>query len=611
MNQSSYKKLVLAAAVSVLFACGDQALNGGGDTPPSVTPPPGDGLEAQIPATGAFPKARNGDTLLGNPNYPAISYGPFRTTVRDEANVPSVEELKEDLRIMEAMGIKVLRTYNTQGFSDTAKLLVAIDELMAEDANFEMYVMLGIWIEALNSWTDQPVIHDQESPNNDLEMAAAIEMVKQYPEIIKVMAVGNEAMVHWAPYHVVPAIILDRVNELQQLKRDGDIPADVWITSSDNFASWGGENDYKNDDLAALIAAVDYISMHTYPFHDTHYNNEFWLVPEDEQQLSVMERVDSAMVRAHDYALSQVELVQDHMQSLDLAKQIHIGETGWSSYTNYLYGEAGSKAADEYKQKAYYDSMRSWSEEWGASLFFFQAFDEPWKGDQNNPGDSEKHFGLIDIEGNAKYVIWDMVDNGVFDGLTRGGMEIVKSFGGVEQNVLDTVVAPDNASGPIEGDVFEVLGTALLQGGLATGWEGTAWAGVDEATAILTLATPPTGGTKKDWGWGASIVPTGAAFDLTGFENGVLEFEIKGTTTTNIQIGFKTGRWDLGNETSNYVIFGPSGNPVTTTWTKYSIPVAELNSGNANFADVSNIFYFQGTVDDGGEMEVKNIVFKK
>ncbi|MGR5456455.1 hypothetical protein ACPV5N_21460, partial [Vibrio alfacsensis] len=97
------------------------------------------------------PKARNGDTLLGNSSYQAISYGAFRTTERNEANVPSIAELKEDLRILKALNIKILRTYNTQIFSDTDKLLTAIAELKAEDTTFEMYVMLGVWIDALNS----------------------------------------------------------------------------------------------------------------------------------------------------------------------------------------------------------------------------------------------------------------------------------------------------------------------------------------------------------------------------------------------------------------------------------------------------------------------------
>ncbi len=55
------------------------------------------------------------------------------------------------------------------------------------------------------------------------------------------IAVGNEAMVKWATaYYVQPSVILKWVNHLQDLKKKGELPKDLWITSSDNFASWGG-----------------------------------------------------------------------------------------------------------------------------------------------------------------------------------------------------------------------------------------------------------------------------------------------------------------------------------------------------------------------------------
>jgi hypothetical protein len=61
-------------------------------------------------------------------------------------------------------------------------------------------------------------------------------------------------------------------------KKVGKLDANLWITSSDNFASWGGgDPEYHVPDLEKLIKAVDYISMHTYPMHDTHYNPTFWV----------------------------------------------------------------------------------------------------------------------------------------------------------------------------------------------------------------------------------------------------------------------------------------------------------------------------------------------
>lgn len=613
MKSNFIKSIALVGIAALLSACGTETnteTTNKNITSDEIV------LTAQPQATGNFPTAKNGDTLLGNPDYPAISYGAFRTTSRTEVNVPSVSEIKEDLLLMEAMGFKILRTYNTQGFSDTANLLVAIDELNDADENFEMYVMLGIWIDALNSWTDQATDPEQNNPANYLEVAKAVEMVNQYPDIIKVLAVGNEAMVHWAPYHVSPTIILEHVTELQAKKANGDVPQNVWITSSDNYASWSGLGDYNHPDLAKLVEAVDYVSLHSYPFHDTHYANAFWLVPEEEQTLSSIQQVDAAMVRANTHLLSQVKLAQNYLASQGVTKQIHIGETGWSSETNVLYGDEGSKAADEYKQRAFYESTRLWSDEFGASLFFFQAFDEPWKGDAQNTGDSEKHFGLIDIDGQAKYAIWDLVDSGAFDNLTRGNHSIFKTHGGVEQTVLEMVKAPNLkpiTDKPEGGETYVVLGSGLTAGAQATAWEDTAY--LAEENGVLVLTTAPTAGVLKAWGWGAGVVLDGqAGANLAGFENGTLTFEIKGTTVSKINIGFQTGLYDNNGrpQTNNYVQFGHSGRAITNDWVTHRISIAELIKGAPNFSDVTSLIYFSGTTDiDGGVVELRNIRFAK
>lgn len=389
---------------------------------------------------------RSAKEILGNPEFQAISFGGFRENTRDI--VPTVSELKEDLKILDALGIKILRTYNTQQFPHAENLLKAIKELKAEDNDFEMYVMLGAWIDAKNAWTDQPVIHDVESlENNTAEIEAAVRLANEYSDIVKVIAVGNEAMVHWATsYFVTSGIILKWVTYLQSQKTEGKLGSDVWITSSDNFASWGGgDESYHNEDLTKLFNAVDYVSVHTYPFHDTHYNSDFWLVPEEEESLGEMEKIDRAMERASDYAKSQFEAVKTYMTSLGIEKPMHIGETGWASTTNSMYGQEGSRAADEYKQKKYYDSMREWTNSEGISMFYFEAFDEQWK-DRLNPMGSENHFGLINLKGEAKYVLWDAVDQGTFEGLTRGGKPITKTYHGNREIMMEDVLPPLSSS---------------------------------------------------------------------------------------------------------------------------------------------------------------------
>lgn len=382
--------------------------------------------------------------ILGNPNYMAMSYGGYRGTSRNEQ--PTIEQLKEDMRILHAMGVRIIRTYNVQ-LPHAPNVLAAIRELKEADPSFEMYVMLGAWIDCKNAWTGQPVDHDVESEKNAEEIDRAVALAQQYPDIVKIIAVGNEAMVKWAAtYYVQPGVILKWVNHLQGLKKEGSLDANLWITSSDNFASWGGGGaEYHVPDLEKLIRAVDYLSVHTYPMHDTHYNPEFWRARTQVQGEDKEAIIEAAMLRSLNYAKSQYDSVAAYMNSLNVFKPIHIGETGWASSANELYGDEGSKATDEYKQSLYYHHLRDWTDRDSISCFYFEAFDEPWK-DANNPGGSENYFGLISVDGKAKHALWKQVDAGIFDGLSRGANPITKTYGGDEAKLLEEVLVPPLAT---------------------------------------------------------------------------------------------------------------------------------------------------------------------
>jgi exo-beta-1,3-glucanase (GH17 family) len=383
--------------------------------------------------------------ILGNPDYLAMSYGGYRHVDHDIE--PTLDELKEDMKLLAAIGVKILRTYKVH-LPHASNVLKAISELKKEDPDFQMYLMLGAWIDCKNAFTDEASDHNQESEANAPQIEEAVRLANQYPEIVKVIAVGNEAMVTWqAEYYVQPAIILKWVNHLQGLKKSGKLPKDLWITSSDDFASWGGgEAEYHSEDLEKLYHAVDYVSMHTYPYHNTHYNPAFWRVPEGEESLSDIEKIDAAMIRAKEFAVSQYDSVSNYMKSIGVDKPIHIGETGWAtvSKSGDFYSALGSRATDEYKEDMYYKLIRDWTNKAGISCFYFEGFNEPWK-DAKNPKGSENHFGLFTKDGQAKYVLWEAVDNGTFDGLTRGGKPITKTFGGDKEALMETVLVPPTA----------------------------------------------------------------------------------------------------------------------------------------------------------------------
>lgn len=581
------------------------------------------------------------DFLLGNNAFQAISYGSFRKAVRDSGdNAPSIAEIKEDLLLMEAMGIKVIRTYHTQDFIDTERVLAAIDDFMNPASpdyreGFKMFVMLGIWVDAVNSWGGGEIDRTQGSATSEAEMNKAIELVNLYPEIIKVLAVGNESMVHWAGYHVSPEVVTEYVNQLQALKtteftkgyddRVDEIPADVWITSSDNFAVWSGQGDYAGDDYKALIEAVDYVSVHSYPFHDTHWNGDFWAVPLDEQDLPKDQQLQAAMERAKEHFLSQVKMVQDNVNAIDPTKQIHIGETGWSTASSDGFSSSGTKAADEYKQKLYHDGLRDWSNEFGASLFFFEAFDEQWKAgwEHADASHSEKHFGMIDLNGQAKYLLWDLVDQGVFAGLVRGqddeghDIEITKSYAGNLDALMLDVESPPYQEAPVNSDTYTVIDSALAEGLNLHWWGGNSGIYLDEQGSSIMV----TGGADNFPGWwGAGVQPSVEA-NLMGFENGRLNFDIKATQSLS-NVTFKLGMQTAGSGTVNHFVQvgGSTAYPISTETQSYSIPLSQLaNYEQIDLSAVMALMFFLGEVDGAGEnyipdgvtVEVSNIYYSK
>ena len=382
--------------------------------------------------------------ILGNNNYPAISYGGYRKSSRDFQ--PSVEEIKEDLKILSAIGYRILRTYNVH-FAHASNLLKAINELKIEDKNFEMYVMLGIWIDCKDAWTSNPDHGQEDIQKNTLEVNEAVRLANKYPEIVKILAVGNEAMVHWASsYYVEPKIIVKWVKFLQELKSENKLNKDIWITSSDNFASWGGgDKSYHKKELNELINVVDYISVHTYPFHDTYYNPSFWTGVMVNEKTSNDNRIKNAMLRSSNYAIKQFESVKNYIKSIGITKPVHIGETGWASISSDYYGQNGTRAADEYKQYLYFNNMMEYGKKNNISIFYFSAFDEPWK-DYNNPNGSENHFGLFTVEGKAKYVMWENVDNGLLKGIGRNNNEVLKTYSGERKNMMIDVLTPNKSN---------------------------------------------------------------------------------------------------------------------------------------------------------------------
>ncbi|MEN8254831.1 MAG: hypothetical protein ABFR33_05105 [Verrucomicrobiota bacterium] len=90
--------------------------------------------------------------------------------------------------------------------------------------------------------------------------------------------------------------------------------------------------------------------------------------------------------------------------------------------------------------KLFYDATMKWTKGNNLTCFYFEAFDEPWK--SKGTDGSEGHFGLFTVDGKAKYALWDLVDAGIFEDLSRGGNPIVKTHGGDKAILQKKLKAP-------------------------------------------------------------------------------------------------------------------------------------------------------------------------
>ena len=571
--------------------------------------------------------------ILGNSKYQAFSFGTYRYKTRD--SVPSVNELKDDLKLTAALGVKLVRTYNTTHYKQASNLLQAIKELKESDSNFEMYVMLGTWMQCDGAWTKNRNHEKDHTQNNKAEIDKAVRLANQYPTIVKMIAVGNESMIRWADgYYVTPKIILKWVNYLQELKKTNKLLKNIWITSSDNYEAWGGgSKSYRTKDLENLIKAVDFISLHTYPYHATNYHPEFWGIPANEEKLSKIEKIDAAMLRSKNFAMKQYQTTVDYVASLGIEKPIHIGEIGWSTIASSTYGDTGSHASDEYKGKLFYDHIRQWTTKENITCFYFKLMDESWKA--KDIRGSENNFGLIKMNGEAKYALWDAVDKGVFKGITRNGKEITKSFNGNKDQLIKTVLLPPTLK---EIGILAIetvnknnqIGQAIKEEKYLISHSSLIPNATNKATYPSTklLFSPIDGsckfnmlddkvvrvktGTGKWWACSLKVDDENYGENFINFKKGYLNFEIKGETTSSFQIGFQTGNYGKGTLKSNFINFGSKeAYKLMNTWKKHSIPIKTLNTSN-NLNDITSVLSLKGISEfDGKEIFFRNIYYSK
>jgi exo-beta-1,3-glucanase (GH17 family) len=294
----------------------------------------------------------------------AIAYSGYRSGQHpdrgDGARDPGRGEVLEDLRLLTRDGnFGLIRLYDSHAGSRAVLELIAEHELPVK-------VMLGAWLSAELSnhegcaWLE-PIPEAELKANvaaNREEVRRTIDLARRFPEIVVAVNVGNEAVVSWSDHLVSMEAMMGYLRQVKEA-----IPQPV--TTAENYVVWIEQGE-------VLREVVDFAGVHTYPL---------WEGRTVDQGLSC--------------TLENLRAVREANPSLPIV----IAEAGWATVAREFPERAG-----ELQQVRYYEELMRWAAENNVTTFFFEAFDEDWKGD-GDPDGVEKHWGLFYIDRTPKPVM--------------------------------------------------------------------------------------------------------------------------------------------------------------------------------------------------------------
>jgi exo-beta-1,3-glucanase (GH17 family) len=291
----------------------------------------------------------------------AVAYGPHRDGQRPGGASPNAVQTREDLRLMSPHW-RLLRNYNSVGPAETLLQVIRTDRS-------PMKVMLGVWIapEDVRDYTGRVTSRlPANAAANRAEVEAAVRLAREYPDIVLALCVGNETQISWSA-HRLPATLL--VGYVREVRARTAQP----VTVADDFNFW-------NKPASREVALeIDFVTTHLHPL---------WNGKTLEQAVPWIRQ-------------NHVEVRKIHPDRL-----VVIGETGWATRRNdqgdqgkLMKGELG-----EGPQATFHGALTAWIRTDSIPTFFFEAFDENWKG-ADDPEEVEKHWGLFRADRTPKQAL--------------------------------------------------------------------------------------------------------------------------------------------------------------------------------------------------------------
>lgn len=292
-----------------------------------------------------------------------ISYGSYRDGESPgKKSVSSEKDILQDMLLLTAdndVSWNLIRMYAADAASE--QVLKTIKK-----HNLPVKVMQGAWLSSTQT--------DEE---NQQQISDVIRLANEYKDIVVTVNLGNEIFVDWSAHKLEKSDYPKYLGWVKKVQTETEVP----VTLADDYNFW-------NKPWSQEIAqALDYIVLHAYAMWNS-------------QPL--------------EHALPWTEKTFLDIQALHPTKQIVLGESGWATSAitsngdeSLIVGEASERA-----QKVFYDAYRQWLVDNHVVSYYFEAFDEKWKGGEDKPdGIAEKNWGVFRSDRTPKMAIKERYSN--------------------------------------------------------------------------------------------------------------------------------------------------------------------------------------------------------
>ncbi len=323
----------------------------------------------------------------------AVNYSAYRTADGPRVQeMPSDTDVLQDLTLLHTAGFNLLRLFGSEPPATDAvsEKILRLAAQSFPDMKFHIGVALG----GLTSCSD---------PKNDSNIAYLISKLSKYPNVVAI-SVGNETS-FYSKYMPLPCL----ESYIRTIRSQVTQP----VTADDDFSFYAGKSTGGGDRVPVkpdtILPLIDFASIHMYPISFTAWNWQQSGVAAGPDRAKAMMEASLATAKGWFNEVANYKYVGAGGVTVRVADSmpIVVGETGWKARRTNPGSEIEFYAAKPENAKWYYDLLYgnpgkypAWQGSVGgpSAIFYFEAFDETWKGFDDG-------WGLWDIARTARYAL--------------------------------------------------------------------------------------------------------------------------------------------------------------------------------------------------------------